>query len=81
MNDGELMLLKLCDEVLSDAQKARTAHVKTIAKTLKARLLDEDEYRTRQLSRLERIVELLHAGEVHMAIAKVLADMSALKSK
>jgi hypothetical protein len=33
------------------------------------------------IKRLQRVVELLNAGEVHMAIAKLLADISALTSK
>lgn len=32
------------------------------------------------IGRLERVVELLNAGETHMAIAKLLADISALKA-
>jgi hypothetical protein len=32
------------------------------------------------IKRLKRVVELLNAGEVHMAIAKLLADISALKT-
>ena len=31
------------------------------------------------ISRLERVVDLLDKGEVHMATAKLLADISALK--
>lgn len=30
--------------------------------------------------RLERVVELLKAGETHMAMAKLLADIAALKA-
>jgi hypothetical protein len=32
------------------------------------------------IARLERVVELLKAGETHMAMAKLLADIAALKS-
>lgn len=32
------------------------------------------------ITRLERVVELLNAGETHMAIAKLLADISALRN-
>lgn len=32
------------------------------------------------VGRLERTVELLLAGEVHMAVAKLLADIGALKT-
>jgi hypothetical protein len=37
------------------------------------------KYNTRYLvRRLKRVVELLNEGDVHMAIAKLLADISAL---
>ena len=31
------------------------------------------------IDRLEQVIDLLNAGEVHMAIAKLLADISALR--
>ena len=31
------------------------------------------------ISRLERVIELINAGEGHMAVAKLLADIAALK--
>ena len=32
------------------------------------------------INRLERVIELINSGDYHMAVAKLLADISALKA-
>ena len=38
---------------------------------------DDVEY---LVTRLERVIDLLNAGQTHMAVAKLLADISALRN-